>query len=154
MALTDPVVQATNILNSENSNYCPMFVWEFLSSRRQTPEVWNFCVFTVFEFFVPPTEKLPSLLRTEIPIFCLSCFLWPSNAQGLFEGTCAHGIRRGRSRHTIIIKRGVDAMRVDFLNLSEHSSIVKKREGVPEMGTRPLKALRGYRASNQGSKGL
>ena len=37
-------------VNSENSNYCPVFVWEFLSSRRQTPEVWkNFCVFTVFE---------------------------------------------------------------------------------------------------------
>ena len=28
----------------------------------------------------------------------------------------------------------------------------KKREGVPEMGTKPLKALRGYRASNRGSK--
>ena len=26
-----------------------------------------------------------------------------------------------------------------------------KREGVPEMGTKPLKALRGYRASNRGS---
>ena len=30
---------------------------------------------------------------------------------------------------------------------------LKKREGVPEMDTEPLKALRGYRASNQGSKG-
>ena len=29
---------------------------------------------------------------------------------------------------------------------------LKKREGVPEMGTKPLKALRGYRASNRGSK--
>ena len=30
---------------------------------------------------------------------------------------------------------------------------VKKREGfVPEMGTKPLKALRGYRASNRGSE--
>ena len=28
---------------------------------------------------------------------------------------------------------------------------LKKREGVPEMGTKPLKALRGYRASNRGS---
>ena len=32
--------------------------------------------------------------------------------------------------------------------------ILKKREGVPEMGTKPLKALRGYRASNRGSKKL
>ena len=32
--------------------------------------------------------------------------------------------------------------------------ILKKREGVPEMGTKPLKALRGYRASNRGSKNL
>ena len=31
---------------------------------------------------------------------------------------------------------------------------LKKREGVPELGTKPLKALRGYRASNRGSKGL
>ena len=30
---------------------------------------------------------------------------------------------------------------------------LKKREGVPEMGTKPLKALRGYRASNRGSNG-
>ena len=30
----------------------------------------------------------------------------------------------------------------------------KKREGVPEMGTKPLKALRGYRASNRGSENL
>ena len=29
-----------------------------------------------------------------------------------------------------------------------------KREGVPEMGTKPLRALRGYRASNRGSKGI
>ena len=28
---------------------------------------------------------------------------------------------------------------------------LKKREGVPEMGTKSLKALRGYRASNRGS---
>ena len=31
---------------------------------------------------------------------------------------------------------------------------LKKREGVPEMGTKPLKALTGYRASNRGSKNL
>ena len=29
---------------------------------------------------------------------------------------------------------------------------VEKREGVPEMGTKPLKAVRGYRVSNWGSK--
>ena len=29
---------------------------------------------------------------------------------------------------------------------------LKKREGVPEMATKPLKALRGYLASNRGSK--
>ena len=30
---------------------------------------------------------------------------------------------------------------------------LKKREGVQEMGAKPLKALRGYRGSNRGSKG-
>ena len=30
---------------------------------------------------------------------------------------------------------------------------LQKREGVPEMGTNLLKALKGYRASNRGSKG-
>ena len=29
--------------------------------------------------------------------------------------------------------------------------VSKKREGVPEMATKPLRALRGYRASNRGS---
>ena len=29
--------------------------------------------------------------------------------------------------------------------------LLKKREGVPEMGTKPLKPLRGYRACNRGS---
>ena len=29
--------------------------------------------------------------------------------------------------------------------------LLKKREGVPELGTKPLNALRGYRASNRGS---
>ena len=29
--------------------------------------------------------------------------------------------------------------------------VLKRRERVPEMGTKPLKALRGYRASNRGS---
>ena len=33
----------------------------------------------------------------------------------------------------------------------EQSRKLKKREGVPEMGTKPLKALRGYWASNRGS---
>ena len=31
------------------------------------------------------------------------------------------------------------------------SDLLKKRQGVPEMGTKPLRALRGYRASNRGS---
>ena len=31
---------------------------------------------------------------------------------------------------------------------------LKRREGAPEMGTKPLKGLRGYRASNRGSKNL
>ena len=34
-----------------------------------------------------------------------------------------------------------------------HTPNLKKREGVPEMGTKPLGALSGYRASNRGSKG-
>ena len=38
----------------------------------------------------------PSLPGTEIPFFVFFCLLWPQVAQGLFEGICAHGIRRGR----------------------------------------------------------
>ena len=34
------------------------------------------------------------------------------------------------------------------------SALIKEGEGVPEMGTKLLKALRGYRASNRGSTGL
>ena len=34
------------------------------------------------------------------------------------------------------------------------AQLLKKREGVPEMGTKALKALRGYRASNRSSKKL
>ena len=38
---------------------------------------------------------------------------------------------------------------------SSPNTLLKKREGVPEMGTKPLKGLRGHRASNRGSaKGL
>ena len=32
--------------------------------------------------------------------------------------------------------------------------LLKQREGVPEMGAKPLKALRGYQASNRGSEKL
>ena len=41
--------------------------------------------------------------------------------------------------------------------LDECSSLgtdLQKREGVPEMGTKPRKVLRGYQTSNRGSKRL
>ena len=58
--------------NSEDSYCRSVFVRDFLSSRRQTPKVWNFCVFVEgFWIFVPAPEKLPSLPGTEIQIFCL-----------------------------------------------------------------------------------
>ena len=38
-----------------------------------------------------------------------------------------------------------------FLGQFRSAEVFTKREGVPEMGTRPLRALRGYRASNRGS---
>ena len=54
--------QHSKDVNSEN-RICPVFV-QFLSgnfsfSRRQTPEAWNFCVFTVFEFLshLPRTSR-------------------------------------------------------------------------------------------------
>ena len=39
---------------------------------------------------------------------------------------------------------------------TQHYYLSNKKEGVPEMGTKPLRALslRGYRASTRGSKGL
>ena len=48
-------------VKSENSNYCPIFV------RDRGVEF--LCFYSVW-IFVPPTEKLPSLPGTEIPIFC------------------------------------------------------------------------------------
>ena len=38
--------------------------------------------------------------------------------------------------------------------ISKDSVLLKKREGAPEMGTKPLKALRGHRASYRGSEKL
>ena len=50
-------------VNSENSNYCPIWVRDFFwSSRRQNPEVWNFCVFTVFELL----SRLPRNSRASL----------------------------------------------------------------------------------------
>ena len=43
-------------VNSENSNYCLIVVWEFVSSRRQTTEVCSFCGFKVFEQFCPTSR--------------------------------------------------------------------------------------------------
>ena len=48
----------------------------------------------------------------------------------------------------------VDMLCTGFKLISKLFKLIKKREGVPEMGTKPLKALRGYRASNRGSKNL
>ena len=39
----------------------------------------------------------------------------------------------------------------NFKNI-QWRNFLKKREGVPELGAKPLDALRGYRASNRGSK--
>ena len=49
---------------------------------------------------------------------------------------------------------------ISLRTVAKHINVIilMKRKGVPEMGTKPPKALRGYRASkrgsNQGSKGL
>ena len=75
-------------VHSENVNHCPIFVREFVSSRTQTPEVWNLSVFAVFELlshlprflvawwefrprkriFSPPPPNIPaSTLRSLAP---------------------------------------------------------------------------------------
>ena len=63
--------------NSKNSNYCPIFVREFLSSRRQTPEVWNFCVFTVFEFLshLPRNSRASRGRKFQFFVFFVFCGL-------------------------------------------------------------------------------
>ena len=48
-------------VNSENSNYCLILVREFLSSRRQIPQVGNFCL-----NFCPTSQETPEPPRTEI----------------------------------------------------------------------------------------
>ena len=73
MALTDPITQANNILrvhNSKDSNYYPIFVPELLSSRRQTPEVWKFCVVQQCLSFCSSSPETPEPLGTENLIFC------------------------------------------------------------------------------------
>ena len=55
------------------SNFCPGI---FLLPRANSRGV-EFLRFYSVLIFVPPTEKLPSLPGTEIPIFCLFCLLWP-----------------------------------------------------------------------------
>ena len=60
---------------------------------------------------------------------------------GLLLGT----FKRGISKH------GTFAWRPGSQYDVSATRGLKKREGVPEMGTKPLKALRGYRASNRGS---
>ena len=78
------------------STFCPGF---FVLPKANSRGV-EFLVFHNVWIFVPPPERLPSLPGTEIRIFCHFCLLWPEVAQGFFEGTCAHRIRRGRSTHT------------------------------------------------------
>ena len=59
-------------INCENSNNCPIFVQECLSSRRQTPEGWNFCVFTVFEFLshLPRNSRASRGQKFRFSVFC------------------------------------------------------------------------------------
>ena len=66
-------------VNSENSSYniiwnlCP---WIFVLPKANSRGVEFLCFYSVW-IFVPPTEKLPSVPGTDIPIFCLFCLLWP-----------------------------------------------------------------------------
>ena len=94
-------------VNSKNSNYCPEFVSAgiIVLCKGKLPRCRIFCVFTLSEFLshLPRNSRAS---RTEIQIFCLLwsfvvfCgLLWSFVALGLFEGTCAHGIRRGRLTH-------------------------------------------------------
>ena len=66
-------------VNSKNSNYCPIFVRELLSSRRQTPEVWNFCVSTVFEFLshLPRNSRASQGRKFRFFVFFVFCGLKP-----------------------------------------------------------------------------
>ena len=62
-----------NSQNKRTTNHCPIFVRNFLSSRRQTPKVGSFCVFAVLEL-CSSSQELPSLPCTEIRNFVfLSC---------------------------------------------------------------------------------
>ena len=61
--------------NSKNVNYCPIFVREFLSSRRQTPEVRNFWVFAVFEFLsnLPRNSRASRGQKFRFLVFFVFC---------------------------------------------------------------------------------
>ena len=64
-------------VNSENSNYCPIFVRDFLSSRRKIPEVWKCCVFTVFEFLshLPRNSRASRGRKFQLFVFFVFCGL-------------------------------------------------------------------------------
>ena len=53
--------QHPKVVNSENSNYCPEFVSGnfFVLPKANSRGIWNFCVFTVFEFL----SRLPGNSR-------------------------------------------------------------------------------------------
>ena len=69
---------------------------QFLSPRRQTPEVWNFCVFTVFEFLPhPPSPEPPGDRNSDF----LSFVVFYGNK---LLRACLNAIRRGRSRFGVV----------------------------------------------------
>ena len=95
VAPTDPVIEATKSLrdvNSKNSNYCPKIcVREFLSSRRQTPEMSNFCVFTVSEF-LPHLPRNSRASRGRKFRFVVSFFFVFCGRKLLWAGLKAPGL--------------------------------------------------------------
>ena len=65
-------------VNSENLNHFPIPVQECLSSRRQTPEVWNLWVFAVFEFLShlpknPRASRERNLILMSLSFVAISC---------------------------------------------------------------------------------
>ena len=96
--------------------------------------------------FIHPARYLNTssfFFRRTFADFSSECALWDFVARAIRNAMRA----RIDSRESFTIQTPIFIAR----QADSRESFLKKREGVPEVGTKPLKAPRGYRASNRGS---
>ena len=124
-------------VNSENLKYCPIFVRDLLSSQRHIPEVWNFCVFTVFEFLshLPRNSRASRGRKFQFFVFFVFCGL--ELLRACLKAPALTGYVGGRPRNCLQNRRELPGACLDH-NCTSH----ELKSGAPS--SRPLLPLRGY----------